>query len=163
MYKLATPLRCKWLSNEHQSISKDMTRVLATGTFDIPHPGHLFYLSQASALGDELHVIVARASMIKHKPKPILPDEHRLLMVQALKVVDHAVLGSKTDIFEPLHEIMPDIIALGFDQHFNEGDLERGLADRGFDTKVVRIKGSNSDRLCSTRRIIDRILEMNKI
>ncbi|MHC1574199.1 MAG: adenylyltransferase/cytidyltransferase family protein, partial [Candidatus Methanogasteraceae archaeon] len=95
------------------SISKDMTRVLATGTFDIPHPGHLFYLSQASALGDELYVIVARASMIKHKPKPILPDEHRLLMVQALKVVDHAVLGSENDIFEPLHEIMPDIIALG--------------------------------------------------
>ena len=65
-----------------------MTRVLATGTFDIPHPGHLFYLSQASALGDELYVIVARASMIKHKPKPILPDGHRLLMVQALEIVD---------------------------------------------------------------------------
>jgi len=162
-----------------------MTRVLATGTFDIPHPGHLFYLSfylsQASALGDELYVIVARASMIKHKPKPILPDEHRLLMVQALRVVDHAVLGSETDIFEPLYEIMPDIIAsetdifeplyeimpdiiaLGFDQHFDVEDLERGLADCGFDTKVVRIKVSNSDRFCSTRRIIDRILEINKI
>jgi FAD synthetase len=58
---------------------------------------------------------------------------------------------------------MPDIIALGFDQHFDVGDLERGLADRGFDTEVVRVKVSNSGRLCSTRRIIDRILEMNKI
>jgi FAD synthetase len=142
--------------------SPDPNRI-RTGTFDIPHPGHLFYLSQASALGDELYVIVARASMIKHKPKPILPDEHRLLMVQALRVVDHAVLGSETDIFEPLYEIMPDIIALGFDQHFDVEDLERGLADCGFDTKVVRIKVSNSDRFCSTRRIIDRILEINKI
>ncbi len=84
-------------------------------------------------------------------------------MVRALKVVDHAVLGSENDIFEPLYEIMPDIIALGFDQHFDVGGLERGLADHGFDTKVVRIKESNSDRLCSTRRIIDRILEVNKI
>ena len=140
-----------------------MTRVLATGTFDIPHPGHLFYLSKASALGDELYVIVARASMVKHKPKPLLPDEHRLLMVQALKVVDHAVLGSETDIFEPLYEIAPDIIALGFDQHFDVRDLKKELVRRDFDTEVVRIEESNSDRLCSTRRIVDLIHGMNKI
>ncbi|MDL5503512.1 MAG: adenylyltransferase/cytidyltransferase family protein, partial [Candidatus Methanoperedens sp.] len=51
-----------------------MVRVLATGTFDILHPGHLLYLSKARALGDELYVIVARDSMIKHKPKPIVPE-----------------------------------------------------------------------------------------
>ena len=34
-----------------------MVRVLATGTFDILHPGHLLYLSKAKALGDELYVI----------------------------------------------------------------------------------------------------------
>ena len=127
------------------------------------YPGRPSYLSQASALGDELYAIVARASMIKHKPKLSLPDEHRILMVQALKVVDHVVLGSETGIFEPFYEIVPDIIALGFDQRFDAGDLECGLAERGFDTEVVRVKGSNSDRLCSTRRIVDRILEMNKI
>ena len=138
-----------------------MTRVLATGTFDIPHPGHLSYLSQASALGDELYVIVARASMVKHKPKPLLPDEHRLRMVQALKVVDHAVLGSETDIFEPLYEIAPDIIALGFDQHFDVRDLKKELVRRGFDIDVVRIEESNSGRLCSTRRIVDLILGRN--
>ncbi|MEA1944323.1 MAG: adenylyltransferase/cytidyltransferase family protein [Euryarchaeota archaeon] len=135
-----------------------MTRVLATGTFDILHPGHLFYLSQASALGSELYVIVARASMIKHKPKPILPDEHRLEMVQALKVVDRAVLGSERDIFEPLYEIRPDIIALGYDQCFDIHDLKAELVNRGFDTEVVRIEKTNTDRLCSTRRIVDLIL-----
>ena len=139
-----------------------MTRVLATGTFDILHPGHLFYLSQASALGDELYVIVARASMIKHKPTPVLPDAHRLEMVRALRVVDHAVLGSERDIFEPLSEIRPDIIALGFDQCFDLRDLKAELINRGFDTEVVRIEKTNTDKLCSTRRIIDLILEMNK-
>ncbi|RJS72159.1 FAD synthase [ANME-2 cluster archaeon] len=139
-----------------------MTRVLATGTFDILHPGHLFYLSQASALGDELYVIVARASMIKHKPTPVLPDAHRLEMVRALRVVDHAVLGSERDIFEPLSEIRPDIIALGFDQCFDLHDLKAELVNRGFDAEVVRIEKTNTDKLCSTRRIIDLILEMNK-
>ena len=139
-----------------------MTRILATGTFDILHPGHLFYLSQAAALGDELYVIVARASMIKHKPKPILPDEHRLLMVQALKLVDRAVLGSETNIFEPLYEIMPDIIALGFDQYFNIENLKKELVDRGVAADVVRVEETNSGRLRSTRRIIDLILDANR-
>ncbi len=139
-----------------------MTRILATGTFDILHPGHLFYLSQAAALGDELYVIVARASMVKHKPKPILPDEHRLEMVQALKLVDHAVLGSKTDIFEPLYEIMPDIIALGFDQYFNIENLKKELVDRGFAAGVVRVKETNAGKLCGTRRIVCRIVDVNR-
>ena len=139
-----------------------MTRILATGTFDILHPGHLFYLSQAAALGDELYVIVARASMIKHKPKPILPDEHRLEMVQALKLVDRAVLGSETNIFEPLYEIMPDIIALGFDQYFNIENLKKELVDRGVAADVVRVEETNSGRLRSTRRIIDLILDANR-
>lgn len=139
-----------------------MTRILATGTFDILHPGHLFYLSQAAALGDELYVIVARASMIKHKPKPILPDEHRLEMVQSLKLVDHAVIGSETDIFEPLYEIMPDIIALGFDQYFNTENLKKELINRGFTAGVVRVGETNSGKLRSTRRIVERIVDMNR-
>jgi len=139
-----------------------MTRILATGTFDILHPGHLFYLSQAAALGDELYVIVARARMIKHKPKPILPDEHRLEMVQSLKLVDHAVIGSETDIFEPLYEIMPDIIALGFDQYFNTENLKKELVARGFTAGVVRVGETNSGKLRSTRRIVERIVDVNR-
>ena len=89
-----------------------MVRVLATGTFDILHPGHILFLSKARELGDELFVIVARESMVRHKPKPVIPEEQRLKMVNALKVVDNAVLGSEKNMFEPVMEIRPDIIAL---------------------------------------------------
>ena len=101
-----------------------MVRVLATGTFDILHPGHLLYLSEAKALGDELYVIVARESMIKHKPKPIIPEGQRLAMVAGLRMVDKAMLGDEHDMFAPLREIKPDIIALGRNQFFNEKELE---------------------------------------
>ena len=104
-----------------------MVRVLATGTFDLLHPGHLLYLSEAKALGDELYVIVARDSMIKHKPKPIIPEGQRLAMVAALRMVDKVMLGSETDMFEPLREIKPDIIALGKNQFFNDKELENQL------------------------------------
>lgn len=136
-----------------------MLRVLATGTFDILHPGHLLYLSEAKALGDELYVIVARDSMIKHKPKPIVPEEQRLAMVQGLRMVDKAVLGSKNDIFEPLYAIEPDVIALGQNQFFNEKELEKQLKSHGISAKVVRIKSFEPCELCSSGAIIRKIVD----
>ncbi|MDD1677328.1 MAG: adenylyltransferase/cytidyltransferase family protein, partial [Methanomicrobiales archaeon] len=65
-----------------------MKRIVATGTFDILHPGHLFYLEESRRLGDELHVIVARDANVRHKPAPILPESQRLAMVSALRIVD---------------------------------------------------------------------------
>ncbi len=134
-----------------------MVRVLATGTFDILHPGHLRYLSAAKVLGDELYVIVARDSMIKHKPKPIIPEDLRLAMVSALRIVDKAMLGSETDMFEPLREIKPDIIALGKNQFFDEKELEVRLKAHGIEAKVVRIKAFEECELCSSGAIIRKI------
>jgi FAD synthetase len=144
-----------------QKKGDSMTRVLATGTFDLLHPGHLLYLSEARALGDELYVIVARDSMIKHKPKPIVPERQRLKMVNALKMVDSAILGSENDIFEPLKVIKPDIIAIGYDQGFDIQKLEKDLNEHGFHAKVVRIEKSKTCDLCSSGRIIKRVLERN--
>jgi len=116
-----------------------LTRILATGTFDLLHPGHIYFLTQARALGDELFVIVARDSNVTHKPKPIVPEEQRLEMVSALGIVDKALLGSEKDMFEPLKYIRPDIIALGYDQRFDAELLEEELAKRGLPANVVRI------------------------
>ncbi len=139
-----------------------MVRVLATGTFDILHPGHLLYLSEAKALGDELYVIVARDSMVKHKPKPIVPEGQRLAMVQALRIVDKAMLGSETDIFEPLRTIKPDIIVLGENQFFKEKELEAQLRVHGIIAKVVRVQSFEQCKLCSSAAIIRKVLERNR-
>ncbi|WNY27088.1 adenylyltransferase/cytidyltransferase family protein [Methanolapillus ohkumae] len=139
-----------------------MTRVLATGTFDILHPGHLSFLEQAKSLGDELYVIIGRDVNIANKPKPIIPENQRLLMVQSLKPVDCAVLGSLTDYFEPLHIIQPDIIVLGFNQQIDEENLKKDLNARGFHPKIVRLlkadTGSEED-MYSSRKIIAEILQ----
>jgi len=97
-----------------------MVRVLATGTFEILHPGHLLYLEEAKKLGDELFVIVARdVNVKKRKRTPIIREEQRLKMISALKVVDKAMLGSEKDMYEPLYSIKPDVIAIGYDQDFD--------------------------------------------
>ena len=48
-----------------------MVRVMATGVFDLLHPGHLSFLTEAKKLGDELIVVVARdqtARRMKREP-----------------------------------------------------------------------------------------------
>ncbi len=136
-----------------------MTRVVATGTFDILHPGHLYYLEESRKLGDELHVIVARDVNVRHKPQPIVPEEQRLRMIRALKPVDDARLGDPHDMFRPIEEIRPDIITLGFNQHFSEERLQQALAERGIEARVVRITGYD-EPLASSSRIVERILAM---
>lgn len=137
-----------------------MRRVVATGTFDILHPGHLYYLEQSRALGDELHVIVARDINVRHKPKPILPEGQRLKMVSALKPVDHAYLGDLTDMFRPIEKIRPQIITLGYNQHFREEELVRLLMERGITVKVVRIGRYDENEFSSSSDIVERILKI---
>jgi FAD synthetase len=135
-------------------------RVVATGTFDLLHPGHLYYLEESKKLGEELWVIVARDANVKHKPSPIIPEEQRLRMVASLKPVDHAILGDKTDMFRPIGEIRPAIITIGFNQHFDEIKLCQQLADRGLDPEIFRIGKYKEGDLCSSRIVVQRIIDM---
>ena len=136
-----------------------MTTVVATGTFDLLHPGHVLYLERSKILGDELVVIVARDVNVRHKPKPVLPEEQRRRMVQSLTAVDRAILGEESDIFRTIERLNPDIITLGFDQHFDIGHLETELSRRGLHPRIVRIEAHETCDLCSSRRIVTRILE----
>ena len=74
-----------------------MVRVMASGVFDILHTGHISYLEQAKAAGDELVVVVACDSTVrKRKHEPVTPENMRLKIVQSLKPVDRAILGKDT-------------------------------------------------------------------
>ena len=139
-----------------------MVRVVATGTFDIIHPGHIRFLKEAKKLGDELIVIVAREKNVRHKPKPIIPEEQRRRVVEGIKYVDKAILGDEHDMFKPIMELKPDIIVLGHDQHFNERWLEEELKKRGLNTRVVRIKAKEECEFCSSTKIIKRVAELAK-
>lgn len=136
-----------------------MTRVMATGVFDILHSGHLRYLEEAKLLGDELIVVVATdATVRKQKHEPITPETMRLELVQALKPVDRALLGKEGDMFEIVKEVAPDIIVLGYDQAFDEKNLEAELAKRGLKARVVRLSKYGED-LNGTRKIIKKIID----
>ena len=137
-----------------------MVRVMATGVFDILHLGHLHYLEESKKLGDELVVVVATDTTVrKRKHEPITPEKMRCELVSSLKPVDKAVLGRDGgDIFEIVKDLRPDIITLGYDQPFDQRNLEKELAKRGLKVKVVRMPHLDHD-LDGTRKIISKIIE----
>jgi FAD synthetase len=133
-------------------------KVVATGTFDILHPGHLFYLGESKKFGDELWVIVARERNVVHKPRPIIPEGQRLRMISCLRCVDHAVLGDIEDIFRPIVEIDPEVVTLGFNQKFSEEQLVSQMRERGIRANVVRIGPFHGCTFNSSTKIIEEVL-----
>ena len=137
-----------------------MRKVVATGVFEVIHPGHVFYLSKARELGDHFTVIVARdVNVAKWKRTPHIPEEQRRQVVAALKPVDEAVLGEikPSDFYKRILEIRPDVIALGSNQEISEEEIQQKVGELGLDARVVRISGRWDGILGSTRKIIRKI------
>ena len=136
-----------------------MVRVMASGVFDILHTGHISYLEQAKAMGDELVVVVACDNTVrKRKHEPITPEAMRARIIDSLKPVDLTVIGSDGDIFSTISDIRPDIIVLGFDQMFDETELSSELKKRGLDAEIRRADKC-ADDLTGTRQIVSKIVK----
>ncbi len=133
---------------------------MATGVFDLLHPGHVYFLAEAKRLGDELVVVVARDSTArKFKHEPITSEASRVQLVESLKPVDRALLGPEGgSIYDILVEIRPDIIVLGFDQIHNEEKILEECRKRGLATRVVRLPKFEGD-LDGTRKIVRKVAE----
>ena len=137
---------------------------MATGTFDIIHPGHGYYLEESKKVGGKdatLVVVVARDSTVRSKKRiPVVEEKQRLEVVKMLKPVDEAYLGSESDMFEIVKKICPDIITIGSDQNYDTADLKKQLLKRNINAEVVRIEGYRISPLDSTCKILKRIKSM---
>ena len=137
-----------------------MVKVMATGTFDLLHMGHIYYLKEAKKLGDTLSVVVATDSTVRRlKHEPVNPEKIRLNLIRELKVVDDAYIGHEDDMYKIVKDIKPDIIALGFDQLHDEDKIKDELKKRNIGAKVIRLtEFEGGSDLEGTRRIIGKII-----
>ncbi|MBS7640934.1 MAG: adenylyltransferase/cytidyltransferase family protein [Candidatus Bathyarchaeia archaeon] len=139
--------------------------VLAEGTFDLLHYGHIHYLTNAKMAGGEnakLIVIVARDKTVERLKgrKPILPEDQRRAIVESLKVVDEAILGYEDiDMYKVIDKVKPDIIALGYDKVDLEKELKRYIEERGLNIEVIRISKFDSAEPNSSTSIRRKIIE----
>jgi FAD synthetase len=141
--------------------------VLASGTFDLLHFGHVKFLEEAKMSGGKnakLVVIVARDSTVKKRKgrKPIMSEDQRRALVESLKVVDEAILGYEDfSIEKVIEKIKPDVIAVGYDQDKSgiEQAVKKVIAEKGLNIKVVKIGKYGKDELDSSSQIKRKIIE----
>ena len=133
---------------------------MASGTFDLLHLGHIYYLKESKKLGDELVVVVACDATVRNmKHEPVTPQEMRVAIIGELKTVDQAILGGEKDMYAVVDSIQPDIIALGYDQVHDEKKIVKELKKRQINVRVVRLqKYAGAGDLQGTRKIIEKII-----
>jgi FAD synthetase len=139
--------------------------VLASGTFDLLHLGHVRFLEEAKKAGGknaQLVVIVARDSTVKQRKgkDPIMPEDQRRALVESLKVVDEAILGWEDfSINKVIERLKPDVIAVGHDQDGIEQEVLEAIKQKNTDIKVVKIGRFGKRELDSSSKIVRKIIE----
>ena len=121
-----------------------MTRVMAFGTFDQFHPGHLYFLQQAKRHGDELVVVVARDQTVKAVKGrfAVQAEDQRLAQLALVDCVDTAVLGNPGDKYAVVRQFQPEVICLGYDQRAFTDELPRHFPR----VKIVRLPAFHPER-----------------
>ena len=121
--------------------------VLAGGVFDIIHPGHIYTLNAARALGDVLAVVVAtdNTAIKMKKRKPLHSQEQRKELVNSLSMVDICLVGQEGDMFKTVNRVRPQIIALGYDQVHQEKFITEGCKRIKLEAAVARLQSPIPD------------------
>ena len=88
-----------------------MKKVLAHGTFDIVHYGHVRYLERAKKYGDYLIVYVTSDRLAKEKEKnPYFNEDIRMKMISSFKVVDEVILRDSEITPQMLEDLQIDVM-----------------------------------------------------
>lgn len=121
--------------------------VLAGGVFDIIHPGHIYTLKAAKALGDILAVVVAtdNTAVKMKKRRPLHSQKQRQELVNSLSMVDVCLIGQEDDMFKTVNRVRPQIIALGYDQVHQEKFIREGCERIKLEASVARLESPIPD------------------
>ncbi len=141
------------------------TTVLAAGVFDLLHYGHIRYLEEAKKTGgpdSRLVVIVARDETVRRQKgsDPIIPEDQRRAVIEALRVVDEALLGFEDmDLDRVLQQVKPDIVVVGHDQMAIKNQVEKINKAREMKIRIIQVSQFGEDDLNSSSKIKSRIVE----
>jgi len=104
--------------------------VLAHGTFDLLHMGHVRHLEQARALGDVLIVTLTADRFVNKGPgRPVFTGTLRAEMVAALTYVERVAVNDDATAENVINLIKPDVYVKGSDYADDENDVTGKIRD----------------------------------
>ncbi|MBP6921397.1 adenylyltransferase/cytidyltransferase family protein [Candidatus Gracilibacteria bacterium] len=128
--------------------------VMTFGTFDMFHPGHLYYLSEAKKLGEHLITVVARDStVLEIKGKnPRETEKMRLKKVGECGYVDEVILGSENNHYAVIGDKKPTILCFGYDQRsFNNEKLDAYLEKNHLNPEIITLSAFEPEKWKSSK------------
>jgi D-beta-D-heptose 7-phosphate kinase/D-beta-D-heptose 1-phosphate adenosyltransferase len=111
---------------------------LATGCFDLLHPGHLAVISQAKAHCDRLIVGLnsdASTRRLKGPTRPVQSEAVRAQMLAALEAVDLAIIFGEDTPAQLIEAIKPDVFVKGAD--YTVDQLPEAKIVHGYGGRIV--------------------------
>ena len=156
--KMKKILKLEELKKRVEKLKKEGKKiVLANGSFDLLHVGHIRYLKDAKSLGDILIVAInsdKSVKMYKGDKRPIVPEDERAEIISALEFVDYVVIFEEIDVKKVLTTLKPHIQAKGTD-YTEESVPERDVVlSYGGEVKIT-----GDEKEHSSRDLISTILE----
>lgn len=146
-----------------QKVRRGRKVVLAAGTFDLLHPGHLDYFEWAKRHGDVLVVCVVgdkRTRRRKKTGRPIVKEEWRALMVSSLKPVDLVFISDRRPFEEEIiRAIRPHVVVTPGDEPSKESKDKFGtyFREKNPGIELVMKNRKTFRRRSSTRAIIAKV------
>jgi len=92
--------------------------IFTNGCFDIVHPGHIYYLTEAKKYGDILIIGLntdESVSRLKGANRPINNQHDRATVIDALKPVDYVCFFDEDTPIDLITYLNPDVLIKGAD------------------------------------------------
>jgi D-beta-D-heptose 7-phosphate kinase / D-beta-D-heptose 1-phosphate adenosyltransferase len=133
--------RSEALEKDLEQVRRSGGKVVFTnGCFDLLHRGHLFLLREARKLGDVLVVGVnsdASARRVKGPDRPVMLEEDRVELLEALPCVDHVVVFDEDTPEALIRSVKPDLHVKGGDHAGNQLVEESAVEESGGEVVVL--------------------------
>ncbi|MCD6282863.1 D-glycero-beta-D-manno-heptose 1-phosphate adenylyltransferase [bacterium] len=116
------------------------TIVFTNGCFDLLHPGHIHQLREAKAQGDFLIVGLnsdASTRRLKGEGRPVLPQDARRELLEAIRYVDAVVVFDGDTPEELIREVRPDVLVKGAE--YETKDIVGAGFVEGYGGRVHRV------------------------
>jgi cytidyltransferase-like protein len=109
---------------------------MVDGGFDPLHAGHVEYFRRAAELGLPVLCNVISDSYVSSKHRPLLPEEQRVQVIDAIRYIDYTHLADRMTTAGVLRELQPRFYVKGRDWEGRLPEEEVAICER-FGIEIV--------------------------